>query len=78
MAAIRENHLNPGCVMYDMAVRENETIRREDKSRSIAAYLLREAGIGCLVSPQLLVHIDIDNRRADLFRRTDNCPRIGI
>ena len=61
-AAIGERDFQPGGAVHDVAVREDESIGREDESRAAAG--ARESS-----SVDTLLHVDLDDRRADLLCR---------
>jgi hypothetical protein len=60
--------------MHDMAVRQHQAIRSKHKSGSPALAL---AGLSRTASARLR-HVNLDHRRADCLRSTDDSLRIGI
>src|SRR6266404_3295487 len=61
-----------------MTVRQNEAVRREDETRAAGPGFLRHSRSVSPSAPDRLLDFYIDNRRADLLRRSDHCARIGV
>src|SRR5690242_8857608 len=74
VAAIRQGNANARSVVYDVAVCQDETIRREDKSRAAAVPLTRFS----ITPGRGLRDFDLGNRRADFFGCGDNGTRVSI
>src|ERR1051326_2363660 len=78
LVAVRDRDFNLRCAMDDVTVRQNETVRRKDKTRSTAARFLWHARIISASIVCCLLYFDIDDRRAHALGRRDYGSRIGI
>src|SRR5215510_14120064 len=78
MATVRQCHLESGRLVDDVTIGQDESIGCENEARAAAVHPRREARRRYLFVAELLVDFDINDRRTDLFRRADNCLRIGV
>ena len=67
LPAVGKRHLDPLGAMHDVAVGQDEPVRRDDKARAAAQALARPAA-----------HFDIYDRRPDFLGGADHGPRVGI
>src|SRR5207253_8857485 len=75
--AVRENDFNLAGPVHDVAVRQNEPVRREDEPGAAATRLPGKPRIG-LAALHPMQRVNIDDRRADLLRRADDRLRVGV
>src|ERR1043165_1628261 len=70
---VRETHIESRCAVYDVAVRQDETVGREDEPRPVAVRL-------ALAPPpaHLMRNLNVYDRRADALGHTDDRTRISI
>src|SRR2546425_2399544 len=64
--------------MHHVAVRQNEPVRREDEAGTAPLHLPGKPRICRAAALQPVQHVDIDDRRADLLRRSDDRPRVSV
>src|SRR2546427_8595529 len=64
--------------MHHVAVRQNEPVRREDEAGTAPLHLPGKPRICRAAALQPMQHVDIDDRRADLLRRSYDRLRISV
>ena len=67
--AIGESNIDARCAVHHVAVRQNEAVRCENESGTAAP---------CLSTAERMPCFDVDYRRTDGFRGSDDRARIGI